>query len=147
MATGYLNRAGEQISKKKWSELMLDPDYVSVREYDNGVIRVSLRWSGCVKNFGNTFPNYYKVFTLSVSNYREDGSLVKDPVEQELTFPNEASAVNFYEKYLLKWTDSERNDANEFVEIGNTLTPPPPPDPDRPSVEPDMPELGGVGAW
>lgn len=147
MAVAYFNRDGERIPTPKWRELRADPSYTVVRQYDNGVVNVVLEWTGKEKDYGNVYEKFHKLYLLVVKNYTSDGSLALDPVEQGRTFPTEAAALAFYEEFLTKWTGSAKDEFGEFQEADNALTPPPPPDPNRPAIEPDAEELGGVGAW
>ena len=147
MSIAYINREGGLIGKKEWATLRATPEYVTVREYDNGVVNVKLEWLGRVADYGQVYEEFHKVFGLVVHNYTSDGGLALDPIERDRTFPTEAAAIAFYEEFLTKWTNSGVNDFGEFEETDNSLTPPPPPDPDTPAIEPDPPELGGVGAW
>jgi hypothetical protein len=147
MAVAYIDREGKLINSAAWKKHRADPSYTVVRQYDNGVVNVILEWTGKEKNYGNVYEEFHQVFTLVVKNYTADGSLALDPVEQGRTFPTEAAAVAFYEEFLTKWTGSATDEFGEFQEADNSLTPPPPPDPNRPAIEPDAEELGGVGAW
>lgn len=147
MAVAYIDREGTLISPGAWTKHRADPSYTVVRQYDNGVVNVILEWTGKEKNFGNVYEEFHKLYLLVVKNYTSDGSLALDPVEQGRTFPTEVAAVEFYEEFLTKWTGSAKDEFGEFQEENNSLTPPPPPDPNRPNIEPDAEELGGVGAW
>jgi hypothetical protein len=147
MAVAYFTRGGARIDKNEWARNRADPSYCEVRAYDNGAVRVTLEWLGKITDYGNVYPMFHKLFKLHVANYTTDGRLVPDPVEQSRTFATEAEAVKFYEEFLTKWTESGVDEFGDFQEADNSLTPPPPPDPNRPSIEPDEPELGGVGAW
>lgn len=146
--TQYRDREGRAITEAQWKKLQADPAYTTVKEYDNGVVRVTLRWNGRIAGpAASTFPDYWPVFVLLVKNYRPDGTLVNDPVDNDKTYPDEQAAIKGYQEFLLKWTESEVDDAGEFLEEGNILTPPPPPDPNKPTTVPDDDALGGVGAW
>lgn len=142
---GFYDREGKAIPQDVWTAKSKDPSYAVVREYDNAVVRVTLKWIGRVQNPGNYFgPEFMPLFVLLVKNYRADGSMVDDPADGDQKFGTEAVALAAYEEFLLKWTKSERDDEGEFVEADNTLTPPPPPDPNKPSTE--ATDLEG-GAW
>lgn len=147
MGVAYIDREGKLIGLSSWKAHRADPSYVTVREYDNGVVNVKLEWVGKVTEYGQVYPEFHKVFSLVVKNYTADGGLALDPVEQGRTFPTEEAAVKFYEEFLTKWTASEVNDFGEFVEADNALTPPPPPDPDAPTSAPSEDDTAGVGAW
>lgn len=144
----YVDREGKHISSEEWKLKSGDIAYTTVKEYDNGVVRVTLKWNGRVSGpSAQSFADCWPIFVILVKNYKADGTLVNDPVDNDQYFPNEADAVKAYESFLLKWTESEVDDAGEFMEEGNVLTPPPPPDPNKPQCEVDEPALGGVGAW
>ncbi len=147
MAIKYIDREGNAITQKDWKDKQATPSYATVQEYDNGVVRLTLKWIGKVDRPHDTYPEYWKLYVLLVKNYRPDGTLVNDPVDNDQYFPNEEKAVAAYQSFLLKWTACQADEAGEFMEADNTLTPPPPPDPNRPSTEAEEPELGGVGAW
>lgn len=145
MKVGYYDREGKPIAADAWKAKCADPSYAVVREYDNAVVRLTLKWIGRVKNPGNYFiVADSPLFILLVKNYRADGSLADDPADGDRTFGTETAAIAAYEEFLLKWTESERDDRGEFVEQDNTLTPPAPPDPNRPATE--AMDLEG-GAW
>ena len=144
----YIDREGKAISQADWKVKSADPLYYQVREYDNGVVRVTLKWNGRVSGpVASSYPDYWPIFVILVKNYKADGTLVNDPVDNDQYFANEAAAVKGYEEFLLKWTESDVDDAGEFMEEGNVLTPPPPPDPNKPASEVDDSQTGGVGAW
>ena len=147
MKVKFIGRDGQPMSADDWKAKKDDPAYAIVEQYDNAVVRLTLKWSGRVNNPSNTFPEYWPVYVLLVQNYRDDGSLVNDPVDNDKNFPSEETAVEGYRQFLLKWTKCTADEAGEFTEVDNDLTPPPPPDPNKPSQEPDDPALGGVGAW
>jgi hypothetical protein len=140
----FIDRDGKPIDAKKWRELRADPAYPIVRQYDNGVVNVTLQWVGRIEDPQNTFSDYWKVFILLVKNYTADGSLVVDPADSDATFPDEEKGVEAYEKFLESWTASKRDDEGVLVEEGNTLELPKGPDPNRPQTESE--DIEG-GAW
>lgn len=148
---GFFSREGIAISLEEWTARQRDAEYVLVRQYDNGRVRVSLIWEGKVANPQNTLPDYYPVLRLQVGNYDKHDALRPDPVEDGKTFPNETAGVQAYEAFLERWTASHRVEDGQtgesaFVEMDNALAPPPPPDKDAPAtVVPD--DDDGVGAW
>ena len=146
----HYDRNGLKISASQWLELMGDPTYHIIREFDNGSVRVMLVWNGKVtpkehSSFRDTWP----LFVLYVANYKANGRLVKDPTMNGVTFAFESDAIKGYEEFLKFWTDCEVNDDGEFVEVGNELAPPPPPPPPNPdaptSALKDAPDFGA--AW
>jgi len=146
MSIKYIDRAGKTITAKEWKEKRDDPLYSTVKEYDNGVVKVTLKWSGRVANPQNTYAEFWPVFILLVKNYRSDGSCVDDPVDGDRTYPTEAAGDIAYQTFLLKWTECETSEhTDEFVEFGNSLAPEPPPDPNKPATQSE--ELGDTGAW
>lgn len=144
MAVAYLDHDGKLISQATYEKCQADQNYRVLRQYDNNAVRIELLWTGKIANYGQVFPDFYKLFTLRVHNYR-DGALVKDITQDGQTFPTMEKAIAGYETLLLQWTDCVTNSEGDFVEVDNTLTPPPPPNPDRP--ENDAEDMGGVGAW
>ena len=147
----YLGRDGRRLQAHEWARLQKDEDYCSVRAYDNGAVRVLLRWQGKVPD-PNTFTEYFPVFAMRVMNYRHDGSMVDDPVGSGKTFFKESDAIKAYETFLETWTACLRDQSGEFVELENDLAPPPPPDPDAPTSDVlalkgvDLDD-GDIGAW
>ena len=133
-----------------WTKLQADESYRTVRQYDNGVVQVTLLWSGRVSaSDAQTYEEYWPVYILLVKNYKPDGSLAVDPADSDKTFPNEGKGIAAYEEFLVKWTECETSEhTGEFIEEGNDLAPivpPPPPDPNKPQTE--AVELGSTGAW
>jgi hypothetical protein len=147
MPVAYINRDGTQITKAAWSELQADPAYRTVRLYDNGVVHVEVEWVGQVADFGAVWPDYYKVFKLSVHNYTQGSKLVPDPIEAEKYFNKQADAIKSYEQFLTKWTNSSANEVGIFQEADNTLAPPKPEDPNRPESAIMDGDFAEVGAW
>lgn len=143
----YLARDGSRITKEDWTEKRADATYSVLGEYDNGQVYAKLDWLGRIPKPDEVFPDYYKLFRFTVSNYTADGSKVRDPVEGEVFFAYETAALAHYQEFLAKWTACEIEASGAFVEADNALIPPPPPDPNKPASEPEAPELGGVGAW
>ncbi len=130
----YLNRQGMNIDHATWLKLLGDESYRIVREFDNGVVQIRLIWVGKLSRVQRqSFRETWPVYEMRVMNYKADGSLAADPVEDGKTFPDEESGIKAYEEFLLTWTDCERDDENKFVEVDNHLAPPPPPDPDAPT--------------
>src|SRR3569832_380552 len=133
--TQYRDREGKAISEAQWKKLQADPAYKTVKEYDNGVVRVTLQWNGRIEGAAaSTYAEYWPVFILLVKNYKQDGTLVNDPVDTAQPFPTEEADIILYQEFLEKWTDSQIDDSGEFVEEGNILTPPPPPVPIKPTT-------------
>jgi hypothetical protein len=148
--TGYVNRDGARILAEDWAKNCLDPDYCNVRIYDNGVVRVLIRWVGKVENIDSSFADMWKVFRLDVWNYNDAGVLVPDPVEYGRWFPTRRHVEEAYENFLERWTASRRDEDGKFEEEDNDLKPPPPPNPDAPDS--DVTTIkgvvdDGVGAW
>lgn len=142
---GYFDRELQPLALNEWKRRQGDPAYTVLRQYDNAVVRLTLKWSGRIENPSNSYPDYWPMFVLLVQNYKADGTLANDPVDGDRSFPTEAAAIKGYEEFLLKWTQSTTDDAGAFIEQDNDLTPPAPPDPNRPVT--DAPELGDAGAW
>lgn len=124
-----------------------DPEYSIVQEFDNEVVKVTLRWQGKVVNGGNTLPEFWPLFILDVMNYNESGALVPDPTTNGQTFGSEKAGIKAYQEFLNDWTDCTVDHNGVFKEVGNTLVPPPPPDPDMPLSQPVGEQIGCEGAW
>lgn len=141
----YIGRDGSPLTRVDWQAKRADPTYCTVRQYDNGVVQVTLKWSGVITQA--TLEEYWPVYILLVKNYLSDGSTVNDPVDGDKTFPNELTGLAAYEEFLTRWTDCTTTQDDEgnvvFVEADNALTPEPPPNPDRPTTVWES----GVGAW
>ena len=152
---GYVNRDGVRIALEDWKKLHDDKDYWQIRLYDNGVIRMSVEYSGLVDRITDTWPDMWKVVRLNVENYRDNGELAKDPVMHGKWFPNQTAAIAEYEQFLERWTASHKNEDGIFVEQDSIYEPPPPPppppSPDAPkSIMSNIKGLGdddSVGAW
>jgi hypothetical protein len=142
----FFNREGKPIDAESWWNLTANDSYAIVRQYDNGKVRLVLRWMGEVKNAANVWPSHRQLFKLSCHNYVGE-KLVPDPGMNELTFATAANGIQKYEEFLIKWTACQRNDDGSMNEADNSLAPPPPPPPPPP---PDIPKTSvddGVGAW
>jgi hypothetical protein len=147
----FYDRDGEKISLAAWKEKQADESYTTLKQFDNGKVRVILEWNGRVPNADSSFSDTWPLFILTVGNYASDGRLRTDPVDDGKTFSNEKDALDFYTAFIAKWTESELEvdlETGEEVlhEVGNTLAPvepPKPPDPNRPTTDTD----DEVGAW
>lgn len=152
MATTYYGRDLRQCQKTEWLRLRQDDSYRIVRQFQNGVVKMSLEWLGEVKDASNSFPVYWPMFKMHAYNINEYGRHVADPIWHDKTFGFEHDAIAAYEKFLATWTECELS-SGVFTEVGNELTPPPPP----PPPDPDEPTSSagklkgvvddGVGAW
>lgn len=144
----FVDRAGKLITEQSWKKKQADPSYTTVREYDNGVVRVTLKWNGRVPGNEAGFRQYWPVFILLVQNYSSAGTLVNDPADGDKKFGSEEEGIKAYEAFLTKWTECQVDEeTGAFTEEGNILVPPPPPDPNKPTTAADDDVLGGVGAW
>jgi len=153
IGTGFINRDGARIAKEDWEHHRKDPDYTTVKAYDNSEVCVSVEWVGKVENIKNSYPDMWKVFRLNVLNYNELGKTVVDPVEDGKWFPDQAKAIAAYEKFLAGWTKSHWGEDGKLVEEDNNLTPPPPPPPPNPDApDSDLRHIKGfedddTGVW
>jgi hypothetical protein len=153
VSAGYINRSGAKITAKEWEALIASESYSTVRRYDNSEVRVVVDWVGTVANM-DVFPEMRKVIRLDIFNLNSSGKWVKDPVQSDLWFPNEETAINAYEQFIERWTNSHRDENDELIEEDNLYAPPPPP---PPPPSPDAPASDcasikgvvddGVGAW
>lgn len=147
MANKHIDREGMPITQTRWHDLAKDESYVKVRRFDNGKVFAELLWYGAIpeKDVRNVLPEFYKVYSLIVKNYREDGSLVYDPASGE-TYPDEKSAIAGYEEFIFKHGECVI-DNGELVEVNNKLAPPPPPNLDAPAEKPIEGLTDDFGAW
>lgn len=130
----YLDRQGLRINPGKWLKLQADDSYRTIRQFDNGTVQVSLFWVGKLTRLqASSFRDTWPVFSARVFNYKADGTISPDPVDDNRTFHDEESALDWYEEFLTCWTDSTIDDNGNLVEVDNLLAPPPPPDPDAPT--------------
>lgn len=101
----YFNRDGKRISEEQFED-ELKSFNLSKPMFDNGKVFVSLQYIGKVPNANDIIPECREVIKSVVQNYFE-GRLINDPVENDIGFPNLASAKQWYEDFLLDWTESE----------------------------------------
>jgi hypothetical protein len=145
----YMDKDGLLISKSGWINKRADDSYRTIRQFDNGKVRVLLEWYGKVST-PDSFEDYWELFQLRVFNYLDAGQLVDDPNFRDKFFGTESSGVAAYEDFMLRWTDSLVDEEGNFTESeDNTLEqrqPPPPPVPtDRPSSDAGL--IDGGEAW
>lgn len=143
----YVDRTGKTINKEEYQAFKADPAYTTLRQYDNGAVRVKLLWIGRVVNPHLQFFDSFKVFGLEVMNYTSDGTLAPDPIYGDQTFSREDAALKAYETFLTKWADCLVDEDGDFMETGNKMEAPKSANPNTPESLPDAPELGGIGAW
>jgi hypothetical protein len=155
----YFSRDGTRISLAVWKKYQADDAYRTIKQYDNGVVQVTLLWSGRVDAATHaSYSEYWPMFILLVKNYKPDGTLAVDPADSDKTFPTKEAGLAAYEAFLVKWTECEVSaHTGVFEEVGNEMeqfveptpevpvAPPPPPDPNKPQTESDA--LGDTGAW
>lgn len=147
MAVAYLAPDGKtRLQMIEWVKAQKDHSQLFLREYDNGIIYVTVQWVGKVMNYGDVYPEFYKVMRLNVSNYTSEGILAPDPTMASVWFPNEKLAIEAYEKFVMEWSASNRDSTGKFIEEDNALTPPPPPNPDAPTTEVNDAIIGDC-AW
>lgn len=147
-AITYHDREGSKISQAEWKTKRQDSDYSQLKAFDDGRVRVHLEWVGRVRDAMNSYSDSWPIFLLHVGNYDASGVLRADPIEDNKTFGDEASALKHYTEFLTRWTEShtvknETTGEEELVEEGNTLAPPVPDDPNLPTTETD----DSFGAW
>jgi hypothetical protein len=147
MAVAYLASDGKtRLSLMGWKEAQNDHNQRFLRQYDNGIINVEVQWVGKVMNYGDVYPEFYKVVRLDVLNYTVEGSKAPDPVMSDQWYPNEKLAIKAYEDFIMQWSASNRDSTGKFIEEDNALTPPPPPNPDAPTTEVNDAIIGDC-AW
>lgn len=143
----YFNRDGLRIDAAEFTQLQLDPAYVTLKEYDNGKVRLRLVWLGKLTNQEHSsWRDTWPLFSIGVWNYTAEGKMVPDPVSNGVSYATETEALNAYEEFLINWADAEINDNGVLVEKDNLLAPPPPPDPDKPTTEMHLDEDNDA-AW
>jgi len=143
MATQYLDRDDNELTRDAWKELRQDQSYVSVKRYDNGEVHVEVEWYGKIDNVQYVFDSFKKVFKVTVHNYNAIGQMVLDGANGETWFRNEREAIQHYEDFLSSWTESHSS-GGKFIEEGNTLKPL---NPDLPDSEISVPGFEGDAAW
>lgn len=151
--TKYFDRELNPITQSQWMEHMSDDSYRIVRQFDNGKVLVKLFWQGNVtpKEMANLMPEYYPIFKIQVLNYNSVGVPINDPVDDGKTFGDESSANEFINNFLIKYTTSHWDGAEEgqgnFIESDNRLAPAPPPNLDAPSDKAIEGLTDEIGAW
>lgn len=147
---GYFNRQGEEVTKAEWETLQFRKDYWCVREFDNGRVELRIVWKGIVPNPRDSWPDCYPIFRMECFNYMTPLDRSPDPIMHNKTFATEVDAVQAYETFLERWTDSHR-EGDDFIEEENIYTPAPEPDLDAPMTDTTNVKLGieddGIGAW
>lgn len=147
----YFDKTGAPMSKETWEEKRADEEYSIIRQFDDGAIRVIIRWNGYEPLAADKFNDMWDIFVAEVHNYGRDNKMVPDPVENGVTFPNEKEAIEWYEEFLGEWTGSSVEEVRnakgtwtqKFVEVGNTLAPPTAEELSTPETVPD----DDIGAW
>ncbi len=153
-STKYFDRDGKVITRAKWESLIVEPSYWTVRQFDNGRVLIRIVWKGIVPDADNQFRSSYELFKLELFNYSDAGAAIIDP-NNGRSFPTEKKALEFYNDFILKWTESSLDEEGNIEEVGNTLKPiepPKPPDPNKPTSAVEELELDAnldmsAGAW
>lgn len=135
----YFSRNSLPITAEQYEEYVKNESYPTVAQYDNGIIRVILRWVGRVTLASRYFPGEYPIFQLGIWNYDSGGDLQPDPASGK-TFSYEDEAKKAYDQFLIEWTDSYK-EGDKLVEVDNDLAPVVP-DNDAPTT--DLSELKGL---
>lgn len=147
----YFDKKCAPMSKEVWEEKRADEEYSVIRQFDDGTIRVIVRWNGYEPLAQDKFNDMWDIFVADVHNYDRNNNMVPDPVENGVTFPNEAEAIEWYEEFISNWTSSSVEEVRnakgtwvkQFVEVGNTLAPPTAEEMATPATAPD----DEIGAW
>jgi hypothetical protein len=141
--TIFVDKQCSRITLEDWNKKSNTPAYYTVERYDNGVVQITLQWSGRVDRPDN-YKDYWPVFVLLVKNYTSSGSLALDPVENDKTFATIEEGRAAYQKFLTHWTNCDIDEDGSFKEVDNTLLP-------ADSLEEEKPEekqnLGAFGSW
>lgn len=127
-ASIYVDRDGVQISMPEWSLLQTQDEYRFIRRYGNEKVKVNLMWLGMVPRrfVDNSLPDYWPVFELQVWNVGPDGQAIEDPVEHGRKFGRQGDAVEWYDAFIAKWTESYVDERGKLIEVGNEFAPPDP---------------------
>lgn len=143
MAKIYIDKDGKGISKGVWRLFRDDESYRVLRQFKNELTWITLEWTGVADILLHPFASTYPLFEMRVANASSDGMRwVNDPVEDRKTYHNQQAAIEAYNNFLVRWTESKVEDG-ELVEVGNELTPPPPPDPNIPKTAVN----DDIGCW
>ncbi|TSP14034.1 hypothetical protein [Cupriavidus campinensis] len=125
----YFDRTGASIPPEKWQEHRADTEYVDVRKFDNHAVRIGVEWVGKCKDRDALYAYLVPIFKL-IFQTNVDGRWISDPTDGK-TFATEKEAIKAYDDAVVRWTESERDDDGNVVEVGNIYTPP---DLDAPTV-------------
>lgn len=147
--TRFYDRDGAPIEKDQWAELRKDPGYVDMKVYDNGKVKVTIKWLGKVVSPDNMDAEYWPLYELEIQN-RAGDVWANDPNSGE-TFGRFEYALTDYQDFLLNWTDSAMEDLGKgevFVEADDNLAAlPAAPDRNTPESVVAIGDDGVEGAW
>lgn len=134
-ATVYVDRGGCKIHEIEWKKLRMDPNYTTIREYDNGTYSVRVGWLGEIQNAGSTHPDHWKFYVVAIGKHIP-GSAVLEPCDETERYRTETEAIVAYEDFLVrrcecKWVPSNAGQDDfghvmaeyHFVERNNQLKP------------------------
>lgn len=148
--TRYYDREGAPIDLARWKELQADVTYCEMQVYDNGELKLILRWLGKVVSPDMMDSEYWPLYCIDVLNRDRDGKWAHSLDSQE-TYGQLEEAKADYQEFLLKWTDSKMEDDGKggtaFVVADDNLFELPP-EPDRNTPESAI-QIGddGVDVW
>lgn len=132
MVTQYFDKEGDEISANLYKDLAADDSYRIVHAFENEKVRMLLLWTGEIKGADQMFRTSYPLF--KVEQYDKlDGKWVES-FESGKTLPTLRKAEEYYEDFVMRWTESYIDEDGEMHEIGNLLAPPEPPKPDNAPV-------------
>lgn len=130
MVTKYINKEGEEISKSVYDDLYDLDEYRIVKQFENDKVRLFIVWSGKIENADSLFPSSYPLFVAVQHDYMPDKQEWCESIESGRTFSNIKKANDFYNDFLMQWTESFIDlETGDMQEVGNKLAPPPPPPP------------------
>lgn len=147
--TRYYDRDGAPIDKDQWAEHRKDPSYIEMRVFDNGAVKVAVKWLGKIINPDNMDSEYWPLYALEVSNMA-DGRWAVDPSAGD-TFGRIEEANKEYEEFLLQWTDSKIEENSKGVKVfvesdDNLYALPAAPDRNTPETVANIGD-DGAGVW
>lgn len=127
MAIQYFDKDVKEITENLYKDLVADDSYRTVHAFQNEKVKLIIEWVGAIEGADQLFRTTYPLFVAKQFDFLPDKDEWIESFESNRTFPNMKKVSQYYEDFVMRWTESYIDEEGEIHEVGNVLAPPPPP--------------------
>ena len=117
----YFDKNCKEISEERWRELKMNKAYCLVGEFADAQFHLRVGWNGRIENAENLFRTSYPLFDTILMQYDEGKEGWIEAIDSGKTFAKLEKARDYYETFLMKYTESYVDEDGCLVEEGNML--------------------------